>query len=104
MDKGFLKWDTTGSQLYNQSGFAKRAVNCNGFIAVNTGDDIVRINDQVLYPGVPGITIGDSVTYGGNFGELFIGQIKISFDGVGANPQVAINQKIYITNNNEQIF
>lgn len=96
----FLRFNTTGAQPYNESGFVKRVQNCNGFIAVNTGDEIVTVNDRILYPGVPGTNNGDSVTIGGNVGEIFLGNIKITFAGGGAAPEVTVDQKYYILDKN----
>lgn len=93
----FLRYNTTGAQPYIESGFVKRVNNCNGFLAVNTGDTIVEVNDQVLYPGVPGTNNGDAKPVGGNYGEIFLGNIKIVFrPPIGANPQVTIDQKFYL--------
>lgn len=92
----FIRYNTTGAQPYTIGGFVKRVNNCNGFRAVNTGDEIAFVNDQILYPGVPGTNIGDSVTVGGNYGEIFLGNIKIVFAGGGAQPEVQIDQKFYL--------
>lgn len=91
----FIKYNTTGAVPYTTGGFITRVDNCNGFIATNTGDDIVTINDRVLYPGVPGTSNGDSISIGGNFGELYFGNLKVAFSGIGANPQITIEQKFY---------
>lgn len=96
----FIKYNTTGAVPYNAGGFITKVDNCNGFIATNTGDAPVNVNDRILYPGVPGTNNGDSITIGGNFGELYFGNIKIDF-GAGANPEVTIEQKFYILSNNE---
>lgn len=100
MDFKFLRYNTTGAVPYTQGGFVTRQENCNGFIAINTGDAIVFVNDRILYPGVPGTSNGDSVTVGGNFGEIYTGNIKISF-GAGANPQVTVEQKFYYLTDNQ---
>lgn len=94
----FIKYNTTGAQVYTRSTVVKRVENCNGFIAVNTGDSIVTVNDRVLYPGVPGTSLGDSVTIGGNLGEIYLGQIKIVFAAGGLQPEITIEQKFYIVN------
>lgn len=92
-----LRYNTTGAVPYVTSQTVIRVANCNGFTAVNTGDTIATVNDQVLYPGTIGTNVGDSMTVGGNAGEIFIGVITIIFVvPVGANPQVSINQKFYI--------
>jgi len=92
----FLRYNTTGAVPIVQSQYVKRANNCNGFTAINTGDDPVTVNDQILYPGIPGTTLGDSMSVGGNAGEIYLGQIKVTFSGIGANPQCQIVQKFYI--------
>ena len=97
----FIKYNTTGAVPYTKGGFITKVENCNGFIATNTGDEPVYINDRILYPGVPGTNNGDSVTIGGNFGELYFGVIKVSFVGGGVNPQITIEQKFYILKENK---
>lgn len=93
-----LAYDTTGAQLYTTSQQITRVDNCNGFTATNMGDDPVRVNDQLLYPGVIGTNVGDSMVIGGNYGEVYMGRILISFEGTGANPSVSIIQKFYLPN------
>jgi hypothetical protein len=68
---------------------------CNGFTVTNIGDAIARVNDQIFYPGVPGTSLGDSRSYGGNENEIYKGVIKVAFDAVGANPQIEIVYKTY---------
>jgi len=94
--EGFLKYNTTGAQPYNQATIVVPVLNCNGFTAVNTGDTIAFINDHVLYPGVPGTNVGDSITFGGNHKEIYKGTIRIRFTGAGVLPEVTIDQKQYI--------
>lgn len=91
-----LRYNTTEVIIYNKSIRIKPVANCNGFTVVNVGDDIVTVNGRVLYPGTPGSLNGDSFTIGGNLGEIFTGDINISFGGVGANPSVSVEQKFYI--------
>jgi len=82
---------------YNSTQRVNVDPNCNGFTVTNTGDTIVRINDLILYPGVPGTSLGDSRTFGGNFGERYVGDIRIQFDQpLGANPLVEVIQKFYV--------
>jgi hypothetical protein len=98
----FLKFDQTGAMPYFKSGWANMVNNCNGFLAVNTGDEIVRVNDHVLYPGVPGTNNGDTYPFFGHSGEIFSGTIKIAFGtGGGGNPAVTIDQKFYVFPNGE---
>lgn len=91
----FLRTNQTGAIPYTDSGFVKMVNNCNGYLAVNTGQTIVKVNDHILYPGIPGTNNGDSFPFGGNLGEIFVGTIKISFTGVGTN-EVTIDQKFYV--------
>lgn len=100
----FLRYQTTNAVPYTTGTTVKRVNNCNGFLAINTGDDTVFINDQVLYPGVIGSVIGDSLMVGGNAGEIYLGNINIRFAGIGANPEVTINQKFYILQGNQIII
>lgn len=46
--------------------------NVNGFTVHNTGNTIVRVNNEPLQPG-------ESQTVGGNEGEVYIGQLTIDF-------------------------
>lgn len=92
----FLRWNTTGAQPVTAPGPVIRVPNCNGFVACNTGDVAVRVNGQILYPGVPGTSLGDSKTWGGNFGEIYLGNIVIEFPTASADQQVTIDQKFYI--------
>ncbi len=101
MEFQFIKYNTTGAVPYTAGGFITKVDNLNGFIVTNTGDDVAYINDRILYPGTPGTSNGDSVSIGGNFGELYFGTIKLSFAGIGANPQVTIEQKFYLLQNNK---
>lgn len=92
-----LPFNVTGAVPYTATNpNIKRVDNCNGYVAVNTGDDIAFVDDQILYPGVPGTSIGDVYNNLGNRGEIFLGVIKLRFNGVGANPEVTINQRFYI--------
>lgn len=66
---------------------------CIGYMATNTGDTIVTVNDKVLYPGVPGTNVGDSVVIGGHFGYEYKGYIRIVFAApVGTLPQLELTQ------------
>lgn len=45
----------------------------------------------------PGDTVaGESITVGGNAGEVFAGKIYIQFIGVQSNPNATIVQKYYL--------
>jgi ATP-dependent Lon protease len=91
----FVQYNMTGAMTYTKNKTLKPEDYCNGFIVTNTGGCIVTVNGHVLYPGTPGTINGDSFTYGGNLGEVYTGNIKITFEVAGANPQCTVNQKFY---------
>ena len=84
-------------QVYAKSGWFDVPRLTNGFMVTNTGDTIVKVNDQVFYPGVPGISLGDSKSFGGNQGEVYAGRLKVSFQTpIGAAPQIEVTYKVYV--------
>lgn len=89
------RYNITQGQVYTPGQQVNRVKYCNGFTAVNTGDELVTVNGFPLYPGTPGTIIGDSISFGGNAGEIYFGTIDIVFAGGGALPQVTISQKAY---------
>ena len=92
----FLKYNFS-TTLETISGFKEVVDKCNGFTVTNTGDTIVLVNDTILYPGTPGTFLGDSISFGGNRGEIYVGKIKVSFvQPVGVIPQLQLTQKFYV--------
>jgi hypothetical protein len=84
-------------KTYTKSGDILLAAPVNGWTATNLGDTIAEINGIQLLPGVPGTSRGDSVTIGGNYGEKYIGPIRLAFASPGgAVPLVEIIQKFYV--------
>lgn len=80
----------------NNGGSIIREKNLNGFQATNVGDTVVFINECILTPGVPGVALGDSITFGGNQDEIYLGLIKVRFQTpLGAAPAIEIVQKFY---------
>lgn len=71
--------------------------NCNGWTAINTGDDLVRVCGIPLKPFPPGHPelTGAAIAIPGNKWEVYRGRIWIVFENIGANPQVVIIQKFY---------
>ena len=92
------KYNTTGASSYYKPAFIDVVKNCNGFTVTNIGDTTAFVNDMVLFPGVPGVSLGDSRTIGGNENEIYVGNIKLSFDVIapGVAPQIEIIQKFFI--------
>jgi hypothetical protein len=91
----FIRYNITSAEPVTESKYLKRMTNCNGFTIINTGAVIARINGQILYPGTPGTSNGDSITIGGNAGEIFLGNVQVIFDA-GAGAEVMVTQKYYI--------
>jgi hypothetical protein len=83
---------------YNQSGFIDVIENCNGFTFTNLGDTIAEVNGMVVFPSAtPATDLGDSRSIGGNQGEIYSGNIKLSFRApVGAAPLIEIAQKFFV--------
>ncbi len=85
--------DTTSIYTDGVSPQIKPMPGCFAVMATNIGDTIVHVNDKILYPGVPGTSVGDSVVIGGHFGYEYKGFIRILFNQpVGALPQVEVTQ------------
>lgn len=68
---------------------------CNGWTAINTGDELVTVNGIPLLPGTAPSLTGAAIAIPGNQGELFTGRIWIVFAGGGSRPSVCIIQKFY---------
>lgn len=102
----FLTFNTTKAIPIYSAAIVDRVDNCNGYRATNTGDTIAWVDGQILYPGIPGTSLGDSVTVGGNFGEIFLGHIKVEFDttGGGTQPEIQIDQKFYVLPGNKVVI
>lgn len=83
---------TTSQQVNVQRG-------CNSITYTNLGDTIVKINGKTLFPSLtPLVSAGDSISLGGNLGEIYKGDINISFQApVGVLPRLEIIQKFYIS-------
>lgn len=61
---------------------------CNNITAVNKGTTIIDFN------GIP-LSANESITVGGNAGEILQGKVSISFSGTGTSKAVII-QKYYL--------
>lgn len=68
---------------------------CNGYHVINIGTTVCFINKIPLNPGVPGVSNGESISFGGNRGEVFRGRIELEFAGGAGN--AVVTQKVYIT-------
>ncbi len=72
--------------------------NCNAVLITNLGDTIATVNGAMLFPSPTPLTdAGDSLTLGGNLGDIFVGQITLAFvQPINAAPRVQIIQQYYI--------
>lgn len=72
--------------------------NCNGYVAINKGMDIVTVDNVELKPPVLPTLSGESFGVAGNLGEVYNRQsIKVVFQTT-VGPNVLIVQKVYATN------
>lgn len=83
---------------FNQSKVIPRERNCNGYTITNIGDTALTVNGKILFPSVTPLTVqGDSISFGGNEGEIYIGYINLSFvQPVGVAPNAEVIQKFYL--------
>src|SRR4051812_29236534 len=90
--------------VYDKSQTVPRERNCNGFTVTNIGDTPVRVNQKILFPSVTPATVqGDSISFGGNEGEIYVGDIVLSvLVPLGAAPLVEIIQKYYLEDKQTQ--
>lgn len=79
-------------------GYVKVPELCNGFTITNIGTATFKVNGKILFPSAtPASELGDSISFGGNEGEIYTGNLQIQFLGVlGATPQVEVIFKYYI--------
>lgn len=95
---GFLYWNNLVN-TYIKSDTIIVDKKCFGYQATNTGDTICKVNNILLYPGVPGVSVGDTVTVMAHEREIYRGNLDISFNQpVGVAPSVQIIQLIYMVN------
>lgn len=69
---------------------------CNSYTVINLGTTIAIVNGVPLNPGTPGTNNGESISQGGNKGEIFKGRIDIGF--ISGSGNVVVIQKIYLPN------
>ncbi len=84
------------TQVYTQSQDIDVQRFCNGFTATVIGSDAVLVNGMLLRPSTTPLTVtGDSLSVGGNRGEIYgKRRIRIQFLTQVA-PQLQVTQKYY---------
>lgn len=89
-------WDQS-VLIYNRSGTIPVQQGCFAFMFTNVGNDTAFVCNMVLFPSAtPTTAIGDSRTLSGHKNDLYMGNITLSFAGVGNNPSVEIVQLYYL--------
>ena len=85
------------TNYYTSSQVVEIVPDCNGITIINLGDLPVIVKGIYLNAGTPGTNAGDSVSIGGNEGEILdTARLDIMFqDGIGTQPNVMIIQKYY---------
>lgn len=87
----------SATELAQSGGSVQREKNMFAMEITNTGDTIVFINNKILYPGVPGTSLGDAVSIGDPNGKIYKGLIKIVFQApLGVLPRVEVSQLFYV--------
>lgn len=95
---GAIKFNVQG-QTFNDGCEVPVPECCNGWIAINKGDTLVRVNNIALKPYPPGHPelSGESFTAAGNKGEFFHGKLTVVFsDTPGTDLNILIVFKYYI--------
>ncbi len=84
--KNDLLFFWTTRQVVDTGGDVPVPANSNGYVAVNIGTTKAYVNGFPINPPlVPG-TNGESISIGGNFGEILAEQnLEIIFDGAAGN-------------------
>lgn len=82
-------------QQYSQNQNITLDENCNGITVINNGATAAFLNEIPLNAGVPGTNNGESLTIGGNKGEVLKGRVSIRF-AAGVGSSVIVIQKFYI--------
>lgn len=99
MDTGakLLAYNVSVSR-YTKATSVQRMELCNAVQVNVIGDTNVLFDGKLLFASATPLTDqGDSLTIGGNEGEIYYGNIDIAFvTPLGANPLVEVIQKYYI--------
>lgn len=95
-----LSYNTT-TQVYTENAYVPVAKGCFAFMVTNVGDTTADINGMVLFPSATPLTdLGDSRTISGHEGDLYTGNITLSFRApLGATPALEVVQLYYIESN-----
>lgn len=82
---------------YNSSTIIPVVENCIGFMFTNIGGTTARIQDMVVFPSAtPATVLGDSRSVMAHEGDIYKGNLKLSFDLPLVNPNIEVVQLFYI--------
>lgn len=85
-------------QVYSENTYVPVSKNCFAFMFTNVGATVATVNGMVIFPSATPLTaLGDSRTIAGHDGDIYKGNITLSFrTPIVAIPQVEIVQLYYI--------
>lgn len=85
-------------QVYSENFYVPVADKCFAFMFTNVGSTPATVNGMVIFPSATPLTaLGDSRTISGHDGDIYKGNITLSFTPpIVAIPQVEIVQLYYI--------
>ena len=85
-------------QVYSENFYIPVAKNCFAFMFTNVGSTTATVNGMLIFPSATPLTaLGDSRTISGHDGDIYKGNITLSFRvPIVAIPQVEIVQLYYI--------
>lgn len=85
-------------QVYSENSYVPVAKNCFAFMFTNVGSTTATVNGMLIFPSATPLTaLGDSRTISGHDGDIYKGNITLSFrTPIVAIPQVEIVQLYYI--------
>lgn len=83
---------------YTESTKIKVEKGCNAVQVTNLGTSTIQINGITLFPSTtPATVAGDSVSFGGNLGEVYKGNLDLTIVlPTGLTPVAEVIQKFYI--------
>lgn len=84
-------------QVYQKADMIVVPPHCNGFTATNIGAINASVEDQPIFHGEVDATDGDSITFGGNQGDVYIKKaVKLQFASNDAGAAVEFVFKVYV--------
>lgn len=86
------------TQVYAESRQVEAMAGCTAYMFTNRGDTIAFVNGMIVNPSLtPATDLGDSRSVAAHDGDIFVGNITVSFQApVGANPLLELVQVYYV--------